>query len=926
MANMSSSGKNDILVSNVHLVSALQSPIIWPGDASIKKATDKTGKDNERVTRANPTSIIANDATATAAPTFLTIMAPQSNSVFNASQPAPQFIMLGELAPNQILLSSPGVGVDENAEIIQCKQLNNSEPIKMEPKVATNVLVINEARANAKANANACGQVKQSKLVNALPATDVGAHVGVSEGRTTSKKRSRKVNGVTQTTSDIQTHSSTNSQSTVSISKLIPPTDLQTQAATLPPNNQTTDGSNDMGYTAQLLSQLTNTAVELPAISCSQVSSVLSALEPAGNSCASIDKQTQTIECLRTLQARATLEERVTPQERANLQARATRQARAAAEAKRAPREPNCDSEEMKHYLRAQYSVLKQEDLANNLPGIYQCSECIYLSTNSANVGTHFERFHHLKSTVATLPKRNTLKCVGCSNVFYSKHSLQVHLVQDHEVSGAEVSMMTDIIVKPQIPETGPNEPTKEEETNTYNKEQNTDRTIPKSSVSKSNYYIAKSLVIDLRRPMQSKSPVIAATATCVHSETRNSNEGSTTIDSTELTNSQYLVDLTAQFSAAAQKLPLTNTQQDENNRDVVTKDEKTVEDALKMKVNDNEDKPTNQQNIPIVEMEVNETPISRSKSDVETREKFTSPAKKRGRPSKSKSSRIKKSVTDGETEDDYAVRECGIDGCELRYEHGSNLVYHQQCHDKSKAGQLAFTCAECGASQSKWPSMAIHLWRVHNIDMELISCEQCSYKTYFTKHMTTHALTHGDLRPFLCDNCGKGFKTRKQMHNHKVLHRSNVGEESGEGEGDASKTSKFACTICGRKMKDTRNLRLHMENVHHKMRRFFCTFCSYTTYSRGSLLIHQRIHTGEKPFKCDSCVYATSDHNSLRRHKMQHSGNKPYNCPHCSYACIQASTYKTHLKSKHPGMFSSIETLRILQQIQNFSYVEAAF
>lgn len=59
----------------------------------------------------------------------------------------------------------------------------------------------------------------------------------------------------------------------------------------------------------------------------------------------------------------------------------------------------------------------------------------------------------------------------------------------------------------------------------------------------------------------------------------------------------------------------------------------------------------------------------------------------------------------------------------------------------------------------------------------------------------------------------------------------------------------------------------------------------------------------GEKPFSCDSCSYTTADHNSMRRHKLRHTGEKPYKCIHCDYACIQSSTYKVHLKTKHPGL-----------------------
>ena len=33
----------------------------------------------------------------------------------------------------------------------------------------------------------------------------------------------------------------------------------------------------------------------------------------------------------------------------------------------------------------------------------------------------------------------------------------------------------------------------------------------------------------------------------------------------------------------------------------------------------------------------------------------------------------------------------------------------------------------------------------------------------------------------------------------------------------------------------------------------------------------------------------------------MRHSGEKKYKCPYCSYSCIQATSYKVHIRRKHP-------------------------
>lgn len=229
----------------------------------------------------------------------------------------------------------------------------------------------------------------------------------------------------------------------------------------------------------------------------------------------------------------------------------------------------------------------------------------------------------------------------------------------------------------------------------------------------------------------------------------------------------------------------------------------------------------------------------------------------------------------------------CSMSSCKVRLEDLNKLEYHQASHTKE-----GFMCLECSELFAFWKPLTSHLWRVHKIDMELYSCDKCDYKTFsLSKLNNIHKLIHGDVKAFVCDICQKAFKNTKQLRNHKITHKQ--------------KTNKllFICEICLKNFAYRRQLKVHMDVVHKKIKPYLCNYCGYKGSSRSSLKMHIRQHTGERPFACDTCPYTTSDHNSLRRHKLRHTGHKPYKCPHCSYACIQSSTYKVHLKTKHPGL-----------------------
>ncbi|KAG8335163.1 hypothetical protein J6590_075563 [Homalodisca vitripennis] len=244
----------------------------------------------------------------------------------------------------------------------------------------------------------------------------------------------------------------------------------------------------------------------------------------------------------------------------------------------------------------------------------------------------------------------------------------------------------------------------------------------------------------------------------------------------------------------------------------------------------------------------------------------------------------------------------CRVERCGVRLTNAVSMEHHLRCH---KVDSDVMYCTECDFTAISWNSLAMHLWREHKVDVDLFSCKQCDYKTNSYSKLNNHVKIHSNERPFLCDICGKGFKTTKQLRNHKGIHRAKrkfEGSLSDFMDIDIA-LRKNTCNICGRTFADSRILKIHTENVHNKARPYLCSFCSHSASSKSSLRIHVRQHTGEKPFSCSECDYVTSDHNSLRRHKMRHSGKRPYHCPHCSYTSIQATTYKAHLKNKHPGL-----------------------
>ncbi|KAE8581340.1 hypothetical protein XENTR_v10024754 [Xenopus tropicalis] len=156
-----------------------------------------------------------------------------------------------------------------------------------------------------------------------------------------------------------------------------------------------------------------------------------------------------------------------------------------------------------------------------------------------------------------------------------------------------------------------------------------------------------------------------------------------------------------------------------------------------------------------------------------------------------------------------------------------SRLKYHMRIHKDEKK----YLCPECGY-KCKWVNQLKYHMTKHT-GLKPYQCEECDYCTNRADALRVHRETrHREVRSFICEQCGKAFKTRFLLKTHMRKH---------------SEEKPYVCNLCQRSFRWPAGLRHHYL-THTNQHPFFCQYCTYRAKQKFQVVKHLQRHHPDQP------------------------------------------------------------------------------
>ena len=220
---------------------------------------------------------------------------------------------------------------------------------------------------------------------------------------------------------------------------------------------------------------------------------------------------------------------------------------------------------------------------------------------------------------------------------------------------------------------------------------------------------------------------------------------------------------------------------------------------------------------------------------------------------------------------------ECSICGEFLQT---TKWIFDEHVKYHKKKGTVPCQVADCPKKFSTNKLLKSHELVKHNIGRPPSTiCHICQYDATTMHRLKQHYIKHSDKRDYICNECGKGFKSDGVLALHIKKHNNEYN---------------YFCDQCDDKFIQKGTLKLHIFSRHtpEKTWPFVCDECGKGFFFKHLLAYHSTKHTGEKKWKCEFCDKTFRVKYKRTTHELIHRGIKKFECT----LCFKRFTRKTHL------------------------------